>query len=120
MITRCQEIIRELEAKGDIQAAVLDAALLIEARMTFLVDEVWVVSIPEEVQLARLMARNSFTRDQALARLHSQMLLKDKLLYADKVIDNTGTVEQTREIVFHLWQELLHKIALRDKPEGIQ
>lgn len=114
---RVREIINGLALAGE-KIVVLDVALLIEARMTSLADEVWLVSVPEEVQIERLMARNGFSRNEALARVSSQMSLQEKLPYADKVIDNSGKLEETRDKVVSLWQELQHRIALRDVPEG--
>ena len=117
VIKRCLELIRELEGLHKTQVVVLDSALLIEAKLTELVNEVWVVSIPAELQLVRLMKRNNFSREEGIARVNSQMPMLDKLRYAHKVIDNSGTTEETKAQVESLWQELQHRIALREKPE---
>ncbi|HEX3015431.1 MAG TPA: dephospho-CoA kinase [Desulfobacteria bacterium] len=113
VIDRVQERIVKLELPGQSTVAVIDAPLLIEAKMTGLVDEVWVVSVPEETQVKRLIARDALTAEQAAARIRSQMSLADKLRYADRVIDSSGTIEETRQRVYHEWQGLLHKIAQR-------
>ncbi len=111
VIERSYEMISELERDGQ-NVAVLDVPLLIEAKMTSMADEIWLVAVPEEVQITRLMARNGFTREEALARLQSQMPLKDKRSYADIIIDNSGSMEETRQMVVILWKELLHRIAV--------
>ena len=84
------------ELKRQIQAAdslvVLDAALLLEdERYRSLVDVVWVVTVEPEEQLRRLIA--------------AQMSNEQRMQYADAVIDNNGTKEQTWQQV----EQLLHK-----------
>lgn len=91
---------------------VLDIPLLYESSMDTLVDEVWVVHIPEQMQLYRLMARNGLTKTEALARIHSQMPIDEKLQRADEGIDNAGTIEQTHHQVEVLWQEAQRKAGL--------
>jgi len=82
---------------------VLDAALLIEAGSHRRVDRVLVAYVEEEIQVRRLMERDSLSRQEALARLAAQMPLKEKLAYADYIVDTAGTREsirrQVREIV---------------------
>jgi dephospho-CoA kinase len=74
---------------------VLDAALLVETGYHKRMDKVIVVYAREEQQLQRLMARDVLTREQALARIRSQMPLSEKRAFADHVIDNTGDREET-------------------------
>jgi dephospho-CoA kinase len=52
-----------------------------------------VVYAPLEVQLERLMARNGFTRDEALKRITSQVTSDDLRKLADYVINNDGSIE---------------------------
>jgi dephospho-CoA kinase len=72
---------------------VLVVPLLFEAQMTDLVTEIWVVSCSEEQQLQRLIQRNNLTREQAQARIHSQLSLAEKVASADVVLYNTSTQE---------------------------
>lgn len=115
---KVMERVNMVIAESNARVVIVDAPLLIEAHMTAMVDEVWVVSVSEQLQLKRLMQRNNLDEREALARLRSQMPLSDKLKYADKVIDNSGSIEQTRQIVGHLWQDLMHRIALKERPGG--
>lgn len=86
---------------------VLDVPLLIEAGWTDIVNEIWVVYVDETTQLSRLQRRNGLTIDEAIARVKSQMPLKNKLRYADVVIDNNGDVENTTVQVTAYWREAL-------------
>ncbi len=67
--------------------------LLFEARMTDLVTETWVVMCSPEHQLQRLMERDGLTKEQAIARINSQMAVSKKAARADVVIDNSTSLE---------------------------
>ncbi|MCA2812550.1 MAG: dephospho-CoA kinase [Microcystis sp. M090S1] len=67
--------------------------LLLEAKLTHLVTEIWVVSCGLEQQIQRLMSRNNLTREQAIARINNQMPLAEKIALADIVLDNSGDLE---------------------------
>ena len=100
-----EERLRAARAQ-DKTAAVLDVPLLFEAGWDALADEVWVVALPAEEQLARLLARDkSMSEGEARARISAQMSLAEKCARADIVIDNSGTVEETRECIEQLWRE---------------
>jgi dephospho-CoA kinase len=85
--------------------AVYMAPLLIEAGATDRVDEIWVVTLRPEVQLARLMARDNCSREQAGQIIAAQMPLTEKEGYGVVVIDNSGSLETTREQVRAAWQQ---------------
>jgi dephospho-CoA kinase len=85
----------------------LDAALLIETGYHRVMDRIVVVFAEPEQQLERLMARDSFTREQALARIASQLPLADKRRQADYVIDNTGSRENTGSQAEKIFRTLL-------------
>lgn len=72
------------------RAAVLVVPLLFENGLDALVDESWVVDVPEAVQKQRLMARNGFTDAEADARIASQLPRNAKLAKATRVIANQG------------------------------
>ena len=71
--------------------------LLIEAKMTDLTTEIWVVFCSPEAQLARVMARDGLSEAEARSRINSQMPLTEKIAYADVIIDNSGTVEELEQ-----------------------
>ena len=88
------------------RAAVLDVPLLFEAGWDVLADETWVVALPREEQLARLLARDtSMDEGEARARIAAQMPLAEKCARADVIIDNSGTKEEIREYIGKLWKE---------------
>ena len=84
---------------------VLDMPLLYEAGLDSLCDRVWCAWIPRETQLERLMARDGFTREEAEARLRSQLPADEKAARADVVIDTGGTIQYTRDKLPSLFDE---------------
>ena len=100
-----EELLR-LERAGATPVVFLDMPLLYEVKYDSYVDEVWLVYVPFEVQLSRLMKRNGYTKEEALLRIHSQMSVDKKKSLAQQVIDNSGTLEDTKEQVRSLWERL--------------
>lgn len=94
--------------EGKHKVIVIDAALLIETGCQRLVDEVWLVTLPYEVQLKRLMKRDNLTKREAKQRIESQMPQYEKKEHAHVIIDNSMAIEYTREQVEHMWNELKH------------
>lgn len=99
------ELLR-LEREGATPVVFLDMPLLYEVKYDSYVDEVWLVYVPFEVQLSRLMKRNGYTKEEALLRIHSQISVDKKKSLAQQVIDNSGTLEDTKEQVRSLWERL--------------
>lgn len=80
--------------------------LLIEFNMQHIFHKILVVYIPEELQIERLMARDSSPRDMAANMLSAQMPIEEKKGYADFVVDNSGSLEETRKQAEKIWGEL--------------
>jgi dephospho-CoA kinase len=106
VFTEWQRRIAEIRAARPDAIVLSDIPLLFEADLTSLVDLVLLVYIPPEEQIRRLMARNGYSRDEATARLASQMPIDAKLPAADIVIRNDGAPEETRRAVDEVWEEL--------------
>lgn len=84
----------ELERAGE-PLACFEAALLVENNMADAFRPLVVVSCTEEVQLARILARDNGSREEAVARIRAQKPLAAKVAAADHVIDTNGTTEQS-------------------------
>ncbi|MER2262270.1 MAG: dephospho-CoA kinase [Psychrobacillus sp.] len=76
---------------------IMDIPLLFESKLQSYVDKIIVVTVSEETQLKRLMARNNYSMEEAKARIHSQLPLSIKEKGADAVIYNNSSLESTRE-----------------------
>lgn len=69
-------------------------------------DEVVVVDVPESVQIERAVARG-MAEDDVRQRMARQASRTDRQGMADHVIDNAGTLAQTRHQVDALWERWL-------------
>nr|MBR4280693.1 dephospho-CoA kinase [Clostridia bacterium] len=100
-------ILRDIEdaRSSGTAVCVLDMPLLYEKGLERLCDRVWCAYIPRETQLARLMERDGFTREEAEARLRSQLPAEEKAARADVVIDTSGPIDYTKEYVISLYAQ---------------
>jgi dephospho-CoA kinase len=103
-----KEALAEL-ARGGHQAAVVEATLIHESGRKGLFEAVISVTCDRETQIARLTARDGISRSQAEARLLAQMDAERKADASDFVIDNSGTLEETRRQVERLARILLQR-----------
>jgi dephospho-CoA kinase len=90
---------------------IYDAALLVENRAQEWLGGLIVVSLPRELQLQRLMARDDGDQDRAAARIDSQLPLADKVAVADWVIDNGQGLEHTRAQVREVCEAIGRSVA---------
>lgn len=86
--------------------AAVEAALLIEAGWTDMVDQVWVVVAPEAAVVNRLLTQKGFTHEQARARIEAQMTAAQRSQCADVIIENSSDLDGLRKTVEGLWREL--------------
>ncbi len=100
----------ELRAAGQ-KVALYEAALLVENQIHRGLDGTIVVAAPEEVQIDRVCRRDQIDPEAARARLSAQLPLAAKIAAADWVVDNGGSVEETREQVERVWREVLARAA---------
>lgn len=91
---RAEQFMQE-NRSAEKQLAVLDVPLLIECGWHKLVDSVWLVAVSRKQQIERAMLRSGMTADEVEARIAAQMSLAEKKKYADIVLDNSGTLEET-------------------------
>lgn len=116
------EITKEMERKTnairDKNAIIIkNAPLLIESGAYKRVDKVIVVYSGEENQIKRLVERDGLSRAQALKRIRAQMRLDEKMKFADVVIYNDGTLENTKKQVENVYTCISKASVGRDKPQ---
>lgn len=86
---------------------VLEAVKLLEAGPMFSqCDEVWVVTSRPEIQLRRLMENRGVDEATARQRMGMQSPQAAKVNQADRVIDNSGTLEELYAQLDKLWAQL--------------
>lgn len=99
---RMDELIRQATEP----VVVVEAIKLIEAGWHRTYDALWVVTCSREQQLERLMRTRKLSQDEALLRIEAQPPQKEKIARADVVIDNSGSLEETRKQVEREWEKL--------------
>lgn len=98
--------VAEISAAQPDAVIIQDIPLLMESGRHRELFPVIVAYIPEQLQLERLMTRNALSRDDALARIHSQMPIEKKRILADIVIDNSGSLELTQKRTVAVYHQL--------------
>ena len=101
-IKMVDEYTRE-DPQAIIQAVV---PLLIETNMQALFHNILMVYATEAEQKKRLTARDGCSEEMAMNMIRSQLSVEEKKGYCDLIIDNSGTVQETRKQVEKLWQKL--------------
>jgi dephospho-CoA kinase len=97
------EEIAEKDPDAIIQVVV---PLLLELNLQYLFHKVLLVYIPQEKQVDRLAARDGISREEAANMLKAQLPIDEKIGYADFVIHNDQSLEETRKQVADLWLTL--------------
>jgi len=103
-----KEAISGIEREGH-RVVVVEAALIHESGRKGLFEAVISVTCDRETAISRLAARDGMTRSQADARLRAQMDADRKAGASDYVIDNSGSLDETRRQVVALARVLLEK-----------
>ena len=98
--------LRELRAAG-VPLVIYEAALLFEAGAEKRVDAVLMVTIDPVVQEQRLAERDRLAPGEIRARIAAQWPQAEKVARADFVIDNSGSLDETRGQVAALYRQLL-------------
>ena len=101
-----QEMLRQRDEylENGAKTVIMDIPLLFESQLQHFVEKILVVSVSEETQLKRLMERNQLAKEDAKARIASQLPLSVKEQGADAVINNDGTIEETAKQLENILQ----------------
>jgi len=95
--------------------AIVEAALLLEAGVAKSFDRLVVVSCGAEQRVVRFAARQKIdveaARTEVVRRMAAQLPDEEKIKAAHYVIDNSGSLDQTREQVGVVWQKLVAEAA---------
>ena len=101
------EIRRRLDETPPDAVAVVDAVKLLQGDMAHLCTARWWVAASREEQLRRLIELRHFSPEDAERRLAAQPCLEDWRDQVDLVIDNSGTLDETRRQVEAAWRALV-------------
>ena len=110
-VIRSQEEWMEETGRQDTHAvAIVEAALILEAGAAKRFDRLIVVTCSDEQRIARFAARQKLNledaRKEVARRMAAQLPDAEKIKAANYVIDNSGSLDQTREQVRQIWEKL--------------
>lgn len=111
VIQKVAEMIEEIGEASPGSIVILDVPLLIEAEMHKGLEDVILVYTPEQIQIKRLLERDGLSESDALLRVRSQMPIEKKREFATIIIDNSGTLQATRERALEVFDYLKNKKA---------
>jgi len=106
VIRREEELTAEIAARDPEAIVITEAAILIETGNYKRFEKLILVVCDEQQQLARAIQREGADREEVLARITCQMPLREKQKFADYVIDNSGSMEETLRQTGEVYQSL--------------
>lgn len=117
-VIRSQEEWMEEMGRQDPHAvAIVEAALIVEAGAAKRFDRLIVVTCSDEQRIARFAARQKIELDAARKEVERRMAAQlpdiEKIKAADYIIDNSGSLDRTREQVQQLWEKLTNEATTK-------
>ena len=94
-----ERIFSELEKRGDVKLAFLDAPLIFE---TGLQTYLWLINTDMEKRFERIKTRDNLSTDEIKSRIQAQMNDADKIGLADVIIENNGNLEELKLKIVNL------------------
>jgi len=92
--------------KQGVPVVVLEVILLVEAGWDHLADEIWVTAVSEDVVVERLKKQRGLSREEVLARIHSQTSNEERISHADVVIYNDDGYDELKAAVLKNWKRI--------------
>lgn len=107
-----KQIMDEMDdaAEAGKRIVVLDVPLLFESGMDVLCDEVWTVSVPENVQYERVRERDSLSDEEVKKRIDGQMPMDERNSKADHVIDTNKPIEETQATLKKMYNRVISRL----------
>lgn len=107
-----EDVLRQIEEgrhDPNCFAVILDSPLLIHTHLEPLLDEIWLVTASLPVKLARIKERDHSDEEYILQKIRNQKSDEENIPFADKVIDNSGSLKELEQIVKELWSKSIEK-----------
>jgi dephospho-CoA kinase len=104
------EQVQSIKTSDKNALVVVNVPLLIEVGWHEWCDVVILVTLPYNLQIERLMKRNNLSHQEAEERISTQMPLTEKEDYADYIIDNSSTPDNTRRQTLNVLADIQKKL----------
>lgn len=105
ILKEIEKLINFAQKKAKYKFIVLDAPLLIQTNLYKIVDTVWLVYIPYEEQIKRLIKRDNIPKNTIKNRLSNQMPFEKMKLFANFIIENKENIQLEQIILKQLNEE---------------
>lgn len=89
--------IQKIREQGTASMILLEAALLIESGYEDVYDELWYIYVDRETRYRRLQEGRGYTREKTDSIMQKQLTEEQFRKYADVVIDNSYSIEETKQ-----------------------
>ena len=107
MVELIIEEIEEARGSGRYKIIALDAALIYEINIENMFEAIVVVASYMKNRIDRIAKRDGHSRKHISDRIHSQIPIEDKIKWTDYVVENNGTLEETKLATKKVYDELL-------------
>lgn len=87
----------EMQEDDSISFIAFEAALIIEMGYKQYCDELWYVYADEETRIRRLKEGRGYSEEKSRSVMKSQLREEEYIKNSDRIIDNSGSVEETYE-----------------------
>jgi dephospho-CoA kinase len=111
VLSEITDQVQNIKAIDKNALVVVNVPLLIEVGWYEWVDVVVLVTVPYDIQIERLIRRDNLSYEEADRRISIQMSLKEKEEYADYIIDNSTTREETRQQTLEVLTDMKRKFS---------
>ncbi|HYB02729.1 MAG TPA: dephospho-CoA kinase, partial [Ktedonobacteraceae bacterium] len=106
-----EALAKELAQVSPSGIVVIDAVKLLEGGSGKFCQSKWLIVCTEELEYERLIARNNLTPEEAWSRIQAQPSVEKRLSLVDEVIDNSGTLSETRRQVELAYERFCEQFA---------
>jgi len=117
VIERYEKWMDEIGKREPEAIMILEAALLLEAGLRRRFDEIIVVTCKSQQRIDRWAASHNLdpdaARNEVTRRMMAQAPIEAKIQAADFVIDNSGSIEETRKQIEDVYRKLASKATAR-------
>jgi dephospho-CoA kinase len=118
VMAKKRELVQKVKKEGLYKIFVSEAALTIESGFAKFFDKIIVVYCDREIQLKRLMERDSIGQEEASKKMSSQMPPETKLKFADYIIDTSGSLRETLEQTEQVYRNLMIDYELKSSKKA--
>ena len=114
------EIVSQVREHGeslgpeDVPAVVIDAALIVDIGASGMFDFLIVVTAEEKTRVSRLTGKRGMSEEDARGRVASQITDRERIASADIVIENNGSIDELKETVDRVWDEVVRRASFHE------